>query len=146
MATGYGGNLVYHEQGNDDGTTNPPSPIYSYVRSSDFDIGDGHNFGLVWRIIPDVTFDGSTVNAPAVNFTVLPRQNPGANYGTSDNPSVASTQNYATQRTYAVQQFDQYAYVRIRGRQMAFQISSSNLGVAWQLGAPRLDVRPDGRR
>jgi hypothetical protein len=146
MATGYGGNLVYHEQGNDDGTTNPPSPIYSYVRSSDFDIGDGHNFGLVWRIIPDVTFDGSTVNAPAVNFTVLPRQNPGANYGTSDNPSVASTQNYATQRTYAVQQFDQYAYVRIRGRQMAFQISSSNLGVSWQLGAPRLDVRPDGRR
>lgn len=146
MATGYGGNLVYHEQGNDDGTTNPPSPIYSYVRSSDFDIGDGHNLGLVWRIIPDVTFDGSTVNAPTVNFTVLPRQNPGANYGSSDNPAVASTQNYVAQRTYAVQQFDQYAYVRIRGRQMAFQISSSGLGVSWQLGAPRLDVRPDGRR
>lgn len=146
MATGYSGNLVYHEQGNDDGTTNPPSPIYSYVRSSDFDIGDGHNLGLVWRVIPDVTFDGSTVNAPAVNFTVLPRQNPGANYGSSDNPSVTSTQNYAGQRTYNIQQFTQYAYVRIRGRQMAFQISSSGLGVSWQLGAPRLDVRPDGRR
>jgi hypothetical protein len=146
MATTVGSSLVYHEQGNDDGTTNPPSPIYSYVRSSDFDIGDGHNLGLVWRIIPDVTFDGSTVNTPTVNFTVLPRQNPGANYGTSDNPAVASTQNYVAQRTYAVQQFDQYAYVRIRGRQMAFQISSSGLGVSWQLGAPRLDVRPDGRR
>lgn len=146
MATGYGGNLVYHEQGNDDGTTNPPSPIYSYVRSSDFDIGDGHNLGLVWRIIPDVTFDGSTVNAPEVNFTVLPRQNPGANYGSANNPDVISAQNYSTQRTYNVQQFTQYAYVRIRGRQMAFQISSGGLGVSWQLGAPRLDVRPDGRR
>jgi len=146
MATGYGGNLVYHEQGNDDGTTNPPSPIYSYVRSSDFDIGDGHNFGLVWRIIPDVTFDGSTVNAPAVNFTVLPRQNPGTNYGSTDNPAVTSAQNYSAQRTYNVQQFTEYAYVRIRGRQMAFQISSSNLGVSWQLGSPRLDVRADGRR
>ena len=146
LATGYGGNLVYHEQGNDDGTTNPPSPIYAYVRSSDFDIGDGHNFGLVWRIIPDVTFDGSTVNAPAVNFTVLPRQNPGTNYGSSDNPAVTSAQNYSAQRTYNVQQFTEYAYVRIRGRQMAFQISSSDLGVSWQLGSPRLDVRPDGRR
>ena len=146
MATGYAGTLVYHEQGNDDGTTNPPSPIYAYVRSSDFDIGDGHNFGMVWRIIPDVTFDGSTVNAPAVNFTVLPRQNPGTNYGSTDNPTVTSAQNYSSQRTYNVQQFTEYAYVRIRGRQMAFQISSSNLGVSWQLGSPRLDVRPDGRR
>jgi hypothetical protein len=140
------GFLVYQENGNDDGLTTPASPIYSYVRSSDFDIGDGHNFGLVWRVIPDVTFDGSTVNTPQVNFTVLPRANPGANYGSSDNPAVASTQNYQNVRTYNVQQFTEYAYVRIRGRQMAFQLSSSDLGVSWQLGAPRLDVRPDGRR
>lgn len=146
MSAGYGSQLIYQEVGNDDGTTVPASPIYAYVRSSDFDIGDGHNFGLVWRIIPDVTFDGSTVNQPSARFTVLPRQNPGANYGSSDNPSVASTQNYAGQRTYNVQQFTEYAYVRIRGRQMAFQISSDGLGVSWQLGAPRLDVRPDGRR
>jgi hypothetical protein len=146
MATGYDGQLIYHEIGNDDGTTSPASPIYSYVRSSDFDIGDGHNFGMVWRMIPDVTFDGSNVNQPTVNFTVLPRTNPGANYGTSDNPEVVSAQNYSAVRTYNVQQFTEYAYVRIRGRQMAFQLSSSNLGVAWQLGTPRLDVRPDGRR
>jgi hypothetical protein len=146
MSAGYNGQLIYQENGNDDGTTTPTTPIYSYVRSSDFDIGDGHNFGLVWRIIPDVTFDGSTVKEPQVNFTVLPRANPGANYGTSDNPAVASTQDYQNQRTYNVQQFTQFAYVRIRGRQMAFQISSIGLGVAWQLGSPRLDVRPDGRR
>lgn len=146
MSAGYDGQLIYQETGNDDGTTIPASPIYAYVRSSDFDIGDGHNFGMVWRVIPDVTFDGSDVNQPAVNFTVLPRANPGANYGSSDNPSVASTQSYTGQRTFNVQQFTQFAYVRIRGRQMAFQISSSDLGVSWQLGTPRLDVRPDGRR
>ena len=146
MAAGYNSQLLYHETGNDDGTTSPPSPIEAYVQSSDFDIGDGHNFGLVSRIIPDLTFDGSDVAQPTVTFTVRPRQNPGANYGVSDSPDVTSVNNYAGQRTYNVQQFTQYVYVRVRGRQMAFRVGSNELGVAWQLGAPRLDVRPDGRR
>lgn len=146
MAAGYNGQLIYHEIGNDDGTTSPASPIEAFVQSSDFDIGDGHNFGLVSRIIPDLTFDGSDVAQPTVTFTVRPRQNPGANYGVSDSPDVTSVNNYAGQRTYNVQQFTQYVYVRVRGRQMAFRVGSNELGVAWQLGAPRLDVRPDGRR
>jgi hypothetical protein len=146
MGAGYNGQLLYHETGNDDGTTTPPSPIVSFCQSSDFDIGDGHNFGLVSRIIPDLTFDGSDVAQPTVTFTVRPRQNPGANYGTSNSPDVVSANNYIGQRTYNVQQFTQYVYVRVRGRQMAFRVGSSELGVAWQLGAPRLDVRPDGRR
>ena len=138
--------IIYHEASVDDGTTNPPSPITSFIQSSDFDIGDGHNFGFVWRIIPDVSFNGSTSNAPNLNFTILPRQNPGSNYGTDDNPSVASTQNYQNQRTYEVQQFTEYAYVRLRGRQMSFKITSNQLGTQWQLGVPRIDIRPDGRR
>ena len=153
MATTYGvagGNsntqLVYHENGVDDGTVNPAVPIVSTVTSSDFDIGDGHNFGFVWRLIPDLTFDGSNVNQPAANFTVLPRAFPGSNYGPADDPAVTSTQNYQNQRTYAVQQFTEQVYVRIRGRQMAFQVSSDTLGVQWQLGVPRIDIRPDGRR
>jgi hypothetical protein len=146
MAAGYNGQLIYHESGNDDGTTSPASPIVSYVQSSDFDIGDGHNFGFVWRLIPDITFDGSNVAAPNVNFTVLPRTNPGANYGSSDNPAVVSVNNYAGQRTYNVQQFTQQVYVRIRGRQMAFKVGSTGLGVSWQLGSPRIDVTADGRR
>jgi hypothetical protein len=107
----------------------------------------------VWRLIPDLTFDGSNVNAPTALFTVLPRANPGANYGPSNDPSVVSLQNYQNQKTYAVQQFTQQVYVRIRGRQMAFQVSSgvandafAGLGVQWQLGVPRIDIRPDGRR
>jgi len=146
MGAGYNGQLLYHETGNDDGTTSPASPIVSFCQSSDFDIGDGHNFGLVSRIIPDLTFDGSDVAQPTVTFTVRPRQNPGANYGASNSPDVDSTQSYIGQRTYNVQQFTQYVYVRVRGRQMAFRVGSSELGVAWQLGTPRIDVRPDGRR
>jgi hypothetical protein len=145
--------LVYHENGVDDGTVNPAVPIVANVQSSDFDIGDGNNFGFVWRLIPDLTFDGSNVNQPTAYFTALPRTFPGAAYGSSNDPAVTSTQNYQNQITYNVQQFTQQVYVRIRGRQMAFKVSSGTtgnaldgLGVQWQLGAPRIDIRPDGRR
>jgi hypothetical protein len=140
------GAVVYHETTVDNNETSTPVAINSYVQSSDFDIGDGHNFGFVWRLIPDLTFDGSTVAAPTANFTVRPRNFPGTNYGTSNDPSVISANSYVTQTTYNVQQFTQQVYVRIRGRQMAFKISSTDLGTQWQLGAPRIDVRPDGRR
>jgi hypothetical protein len=138
--------LVYQESGVDDSTVNPPNPISAYVQSSDFDIGDGHNYGFVWRLIPDLTFDGSYINNPAADFTVRPRTFPGANYGTSDVPTVTSVQNYQAQRTYTVQQFTEQIYVRIRGRQMAFKVSSNTLGVQWQLGVSRIDIRPDGRK
>jgi len=145
-AATYGNILVYQESGVDDGSTNPPSPIEAYIQSADFNIGDGHNYGYVWRMIPDITFDGSSVNNPAVTFTMRPRQNPGADYSTSAAASVASTQNYQAQRNYLVQQFTEIIYTRVRGRQMAFKISSDGLGVQWQLGVPSIDVRPDGRR
>jgi hypothetical protein len=140
------GNLIYHESGVDDGSVNPAVPIAASIQSADFDIGDGDHFAYVWRIVPDVTFDGSTAAAPVVNMTMLPRQNPGAAYSNTDNPSVVSGNNYTNQRTFPVQQFTRYAYVRVRGRQMALQISSNTLGVQWQLGSPRLDTRADGRR
>jgi len=150
IAATYGSKLVYHEQGNDDGTTNPPSAIPSYIQSADFDIGDGHNYGFVWRMIPDITFDGSTTPSPLypnVTFSMRPRQNPGSNYNSAPTPTVSSTQTYSQQvQTYNVQQFTEIVYTRVRGRQLAFKISSSDIGVQWQLGVPRMDVRPDGRR
>jgi hypothetical protein len=145
-AAGYNGQLIYQEDGVDDGTTNPPTAIEAYIQSADFNIGDGHNYGFVWRMIPDVTFDGSYVNNPAVTITMRPRQNPGADYGIAPDPEVISTQNYQGQRNYVVQQFTQIVYTRVRGRQMAFRIGSDGLGVQWQLGVPSIDVRPDGRR
>jgi hypothetical protein len=151
VAATNGGLLVYHEASVDDGTTNPPTAISSYVQSSDFDIGDGHNYGFVWRVIPDITFDGSNMagtstDKPQVNFTVRPRQNPGAAYSASNAPVVQSAQSYRTQTTYNVQEFTEIVYTRIRGRQMAFKVESNTLGTQWQLGVPRIDVRPDGRR
>lgn len=145
-AAGYDGQLIYHEDGVDDGTTNPPSPIEAYIQSADMNIGDGHNYGFVWRMIPDITFDGSYVNNPAVTITLRPRQNPGSNYGTAPTPEVISAQNYQGQRNYVVQQFTEIVYTRVRGRQMAFKIASDGLGVQWQLGVPSIDLRPDGRR
>jgi hypothetical protein len=139
--------LLYQEDGVDDGTTNPPSAIASYIQSADFDIGDGHNYGFVWRMIPDITFDGSTsINPPEVSMTMRPRQNPGSAYGAAPSPVVTSTQSYATQPTYNVQEFTEIIYTRIRGRQMAFRVDSTAVGTKWQLGIPRMDVRPDGRR
>ena len=140
------GILINHELGVDDGTTVPATPIYSYVQSSDYDIGDGHNYGFIWRIVPDISFDGSNVDMPYANFIVKPRKNPGANYGSADSPAVTSLENYSNINSYNVQLFTQQVYTRVRGRQLAFRIESNSLGVQWQLGVPRIDVRPDGRR
>lgn len=150
MAATAGNIIVYHEAAVDDGSTNPPSAINAYIQSSDFDIGDGHNYGFVWRMIPDITFDGSdtsgaTSENPYVQFTVRPKQNPGSNYGTALAPTVTSAQSYAGQTTYNVQQFTEIVYSRVRGRQMAFKVESNSVGTQWQLGIPRIDVRPDGR-
>jgi hypothetical protein len=139
--------VMYHENGTDDLSGVTPTAIYSYVQSSDFDIGDGHNFGFVWRMLPDVTFDGSNVPAPKVKLSVRPRQNSGSNYGVANTPEVISANNYSPLiHNYVIQLFTGQVYTRIRGRMMAFKIESTDLGVAWQLGATRIDVRPDGRR
>ena len=141
--------IVFHEAAVDNGETNPPTPIVTYIQSSDFDIDDGHEYGFVWRMIPDITFDGSTTPAPEtprVNFTMRPKQNPGAPYNVAPSPLVRSMQNYAAQTTYNVQEFTQIIYTRVRGRQLAVRIESDTLGTQWQLGIPRMDIRKDGRR
>jgi hypothetical protein len=140
------GNINYHELGNDDSSTATTVPITAYVQSSDFDIGDGHNFALVWRMLPDVNFNGSNVNQPSVTMTLKPRYNSGSAYETADYPVVTSSDNFAAYPQYTVQQFTGQVYTRLRGRQMAFRISSDALGVAWQLGTPRIDIKNDGRR
>jgi hypothetical protein len=141
-----GNKILFHEANVDDVSGLTPVPIEAYIQSSDFDIGDGHNFGFVWRILPDITFNGSNANQPSVTMTLRPRQNSGTPYGRADRPQVASTQNYTSRNTYEVQEFDGQVYTRLRARQMSFRIESSGLGVAWQLGSPRIDIRPDGRR
>ena len=146
MAADYNNRILFHESSVDDNAGTSSVAINAYVQSSDFDIGDGHNFGFVWRILPDVNFNGSTANGPTVTMTVKPRQNSGTPYGQADNPTVVSSNNFITQHTYNIQEFTGQVYTRLRGRQLSFRIESTGLGVAWQLGMPRIDVRNDGRR
>jgi hypothetical protein len=132
--------VMLHEFGNDDVSQSPSLPIEAYIESSDFDISDGENFGYVWRMLPDLTFAGSTVSSPTITLTVKPRQNSGSNYTAADSPTVVRTS------TIPIQQFTGQVYTRVRGRQMAFRLDSVDKGVAWQMGAMRIDVKPDGRR
>jgi hypothetical protein len=136
----YNRRLLNHENGDDDVSGPSAVAINAYIQSSDFDIGDGHNFGFVWRILPDVTFAGSSVANPTCTMVVKPRTNSGTAYGTPNDKTVVRTQEFP------VEEFTGQVYTRIRGRQMAFRIESADIGVAWQLGSPRIDIRPDGRR
>ena len=138
--------VMFHEVGTDDASRPVKVAIESYAQSSDFDIGDGHNFGFVWRMIPDVTFNGSTVNTPTLFMTLKPRQASGAVYGEPSPTTVTSADNFVGSKVYPIEAYTEQVYTRLRGRQMSFKISSSTLGVNWQLGVPRIDIRPDGRR
>ena len=132
-----GGNYVYdHERGTNDDTL----PMVSFIQTNDADIQDGDQLMLIKRVIPDVDFSGSTATTPKVMMTMRPRNFPGANYVNSNQPDVTRS------TTVPVEQYTEQIFIRARARQMGFKIISEDLGVQWQLGAPRLDARPDGRR
>jgi hypothetical protein len=146
IAATYSYNLVDHEQGNDDNQTGTPVAINAVIGSAEFDIDDGDHFGFVWRMLPDITFRGSTAASPQVTMTLIPMQNAGSGY---NNPiSLGGNQNATVTRTSTsvIEQFTGQVYVRVRGRQMIIQVESTQLGCAWQLGSPRIDIKQDGRR
>jgi hypothetical protein len=129
------GTLYIHEFGvNDDAL-----PMDSYIQSSDFDLEDGDQFMLTRRILPDINFSGSVADNPEVTLQIRPRNFPGSSFSgdAADTQRVIET---------SVNQYTDQIFVRARARQMALKIQSDTLGVNWQLGAPRLDARPDGRR
>ena len=132
--------LYYHEFGLDDGSNNPPTAISAYIESSQMDIGEGDRFMLVSRLIPDMTFRDSTNIAPTATMTVKVRNYPGGNYTGSTGSSIEKT------ASVPVEQYTDNVFLRLRGRSMAFKIESDDTGVAWRLGSPRVDIRPDGRR
>ena len=152
VAATYSNNLVQHELGVDDGTTATLAPINAFITSSQFDIGDGHNFAFVWRMLPDLTFNGSTAGTtPSLTMQLLPLQNSGSGYNNpkSVGGDSASAEGVVTAtQTYPID-LDTYngqLNIRVRARQMSMKISSNTLGTQWQLGAPRIDIRQDGRR
>jgi hypothetical protein len=146
IAATYSYNLVDHEQGNDDNQTGTPAAISAIIGSAEFDIDDGDHFGFVWRMLPDITFRGSDAASPQVTMSLIPMQNSGSGYNNptsvGGNPSATVTRT----STSVIEQFTGQVYVRVRGRQMIIQVESNQLGCAWQLGSPRIDIKQDGRR
>lgn len=140
IAAGTDHKLYYQELGLDDGSTSPATAINAYIESSQVDITDGENFMFVRRMIPDMTFRESTNATPSALMTLKVRNYPGANYNNSTDSSIVKT------ASVPVEQFTNNVNLRLRGRSLAFKISSDDTGVAWRLGSPRVEIRPDGRR
>ena len=132
--------LYFQEIGFDDGSTSPATAIISYIESSQMDLGEGEQFSFMRRLIPDMTFRNSTAPVPSAIMTLKVRNFPGGNYLDSNSNSVTKT------ASVPVEQFTEQVFVRLRGRSFAFRIESEDTGVAWRLGSPRVDIRPDGRR
>jgi hypothetical protein len=139
------GNLINHETGLNDDTTGTAVAIDAYISSSEFDIGDGHNFGFVWRVLPDLTFENATSTPagalPSVAMTLQGLANSGSGVTSTASQPVSKSNTYVI-----TEQFTGTIFTRMRGRQMIFKISSNQVNTTWQLGAPRIDIRPDGRR
>jgi len=141
-----GPRLVQHETGSDDNATDMPVPITAFIESSEVDIGDGDKFMFIRRLLPDLTFAGSTADHPSAVFSIEPLRNSGAGY--TDPLSTGGNSSGTVQRgnhSVYIEEYTGQVNVRIRGRQITMGIRSDGLGVTWQLGSPRLDMQPDGR-
>jgi hypothetical protein len=145
MAATYNQNIVYHENGINDNETATTLPIAANISSSEFDIQDGHNFGFVWRVLPDLTFETSTnsptAQPPTATMTLFGLSNSGSGVTSSAGAPVAASASYNI-----TEEFTGQIYTRMRGRQLIFKIESNQINTTWQIGAPRIDIRPDGRR
>lgn len=146
IAATYSNLLTYQEFGVDDVEGPSNQPLAAYIESSEFDLDDGNNFMFVWRMLPDVTFRGSTASNPSVTFTLKPLQNSGSGYNSPASLGGSSNGVVTRTATVPVEQFTGQVNIRVRGRQMSFRVESTGLGVQWQLGSPRLDLRQDGRK
>ena len=149
IAATYNHNLVYHEDGVDDNETGTAVAMDSYISSSEFDIDDGHNFGFIWRMLPDLTFrgsDNSSPYTPQVTMTLIPLQNSGSGYNSPQSVGGSSSATVTRIAQVPVEEFTGQVYIRVRGRQLVLKVECDRLGTQWQLGAPRIDIKPDGRR
>lgn len=146
LAATYTYNIVQHENGTNDNETGTPTAINAYIGSSEFDIDDGHNFGFIWRMLPDITFDGSSATSPQATFKLIPMKGSGAGFTTPASEGGSNEAPVVRTATVPIEAFTNIIYTRVRARQLIFRVESDGLNTTWQLGAPRIDIRPDGRR
>ena len=132
-----GGYLYNHELGYD----NDGVAMDSFIESAPIDIGDGDKFLYVRRIIPDLTFNGSTnLSSPQATFTLKTRDFPGQSFSDDSTGTVTRT------ASSPVETFTNQLHMRARGRSFAMKVESDALGARWKLGSPRIDIREDGKR
>ena len=133
-----GNNLIYnHELGYDD----DGSAMNSFIESATMDIGDGDKFAYLNKVIPDLTFDGSTsLSSPQATFTLKSRSNPGADFDSTASGTTIRTQ------SSPVEEYTEQLDLRVRGRSFALRVESNAIGSKWKLGSPRVNIRQDGRR
>ena len=146
LAATYSNNLVNQEEGVDDNELGASTPIHAYASTAEFDLDDGHQFNFIWRVLPDITFDGSTIESPSAVMTLLPMQNSGSGYNSPASVGGSNNGTITRSAVLPIEKFTEQLNTRVRGRQMTMKIESTEAGVTWQLGSPRLDMRPDGRR
>ena len=146
LAATYSYNIVNHESGLDDGEGATLQPIYAMISTSEFDIDDGDRFGFVRRILPDLTFSGSTTTNPYVTLTLTPMQNSGSGYNNPKSVGGDSSALITRSATVPIEAFTGQVFIRVRGRQMILTMESNQLGCTWQMGSHRLDIRQDGGR
>ena len=146
LAATYSNNLVNQEEGVDDNELGASTPIHAYASTAEFDLDDGHQFNFIWRVLPDITFDGSTTESPSAVMTLLPMQNSGSGYNSPASVGGSNNGTITRSAVLPIEKFTEQLNTRVRGRQMTMKIESTEAGVTWQLGSPRLDMRPDGRR
>lgn len=139
-ATSPEGQYFYHEVGFDDGSTNPPTPINAYIESSPIEIATGNDFMFIRHAIPDITFRNSQAASPTVTFTMEAQQQPGGPYSGEQDNSVIKT------GSFPVDQFTEKVYPRLRCRSLIFKVESTESGVGWRLGTPRIMASTDGLR
>jgi len=146
-AATYDYTIVQHENGVDDNTTGNPQPIHAYAESSEWDIEDGDNYAFIRRVLPDITFNGSTNgSSPQATLTIKPMKNSGSGYSSPASEGGTSTATISRIATAPIEEFTGQVFIRVRGRQFVVRLESNKLGTAWQMGAMRIDVKPDGKR
>ena len=123
-----GANYIYVQESGDD---NDGSPMTSFIESSDFDLGDGEQFMLIDRLIPDIDITSSDADA-SVKYILKTRNFPG--------------DSLVTNSTNLVKTSTQQTFLRSRSRQASLRVQSDTTDITWTLGDLRLGMRPDGRR
>ena len=146
VAATYSNNLVTHEDGLDNNEGSSGTAITAFITSGEFDIDDGDKFSFIRRLLPDITFEGSTAESPAATFELLPLQSSGSGRNDPLSEGGSSSGTVTRSATVPVEKYTTQVNTRVRGRQLSIKVQSDSLGVKWQLGAPRIDIRADGRR